>query len=138
MKQMEYDDSGVTRILHVEDCNGEQIVVLNVRGTHPCAYVSMSLSDELAEKILKLDCSYYYFGTSNDSYVHGGFTYGEFGKPFKDDKIRDSFWLGWDYAHLGDYYAGGLPCSSYEKQWTTEEIVEEARSIAGHVEFYDD
>jgi len=138
MKQMEYDGSGVTRVLHVENCNGEQIVVLNVRGSHPCAYVSVSLTDELADKILTLALPYDYFGTSNDSYVHGGFTYGKFGKPFEAEEIRDSFWLGWDYAHLGDYCADGLLHRFYEKEWTTEEIVEEARSIAGNVEFCND
>jgi len=61
MKQMEYDGSGVTRVLHVENCNGEQIVVLNVRGSHPCAYVSVSLTDELADKILTLALPYDYF-----------------------------------------------------------------------------
>lgn len=136
MKPMEYDGSGVTRLLHVEECNGEQIVVLNIRGSHPCAYVTVPESEAKVD-LSKLEYAVYEYYTVEDAYVHGGFTYGEYGKPFESDEIRTAFWLGWDYAHAGDYCGGrmGLFMRADDKKWTTEEIVEEAREIAGHVKY---
>lgn len=144
MEPMVYDGSGVTRLLHVEECNGEQIVVLNIRGSHPCAYVTVPES-ETKVNLSKIENEIYdYYYTENGADVHGGFTYGKYGKPFESDNIREAFWLGWDYAHLGDYccYGEGLPSmfkpKAYEKMWTTEEIVEAARDVAGHVKYDED
>ena len=60
--------------------------------------------------------------------MHGGFTYYGEVAWVADDKKK---YLGWDYAHYGDYvgYEQLLP-SQYRnggKKWTTEEIYEEVK-----------
>lgn len=48
---------------------------------------------------------------------HGWFTYFENG------------WLGWDYAHMGDFVNNGLTSHLEDKRWTIEEISEDARRV---------
>ena len=88
-------------------------------GTHPCAYVELPKEHK------------YYGKCEGDAWdlninVHGGITFGEFGLNGVADS--DTFLLGWDYAHFGDYHTGayGL-CGS--KKWTTKEIFEEVKDV---------
>ena len=47
------------------------------------------------------------------------------------DSEKDGFWLGWDYAHCGDYtcigYNGSIlfPPREHEHMWTTGEVLED-------------
>lgn len=59
--------------------------------------------------------------------VHGGVTYGHV------NVAGDTHWLGWDYAHAGDfmpYYAekpGSMPWSeAHDKRWTLDEVTAHA------------
>lgn len=94
-------------------------------GTHPCAYISC----EGKIKDLK----------SYDDFlipVHGGATYlGDLGEPTKT-------YVGWDYAHGGDYlgddvfYEDDEEMKEYiasKKKWTTEEILEEVYSAIDEI-----
>lgn len=62
---------------------------------------------------------------------HGDFTYEGWGIPpilkhsFRTDD--DSFWLGWDYAHFGDYFIEGLDITG--KKWTRAEVEAHARAV---------
>ena len=65
--------------------------------------------------------------------MHGGITYSEDGLYIKDGQIIDGWFIGWDYAHCGDYmgYYEKIPGSLRlgEKKWTTEEIRENVQEV---------
>lgn len=62
--------------------------------------------------------------------VHGGLTYSGEAYWKEDD---GSFWLGWDYAHAGDYTSFGYNTSK-SKKWTTSEIRDEVLSVIKQLE----
>jgi len=74
-------------------------------GTHPCAYVQIPKDHML-------------YNVGYDSIridVHGGLTYAGLGKG----KEEGEYWIGWDYAHLGDYYDHDkITTVSGDKKWT--------------------
>lgn len=121
LKQMIY--GGESEVLYHEEDNGYGIVILNVRGSHPCAYVTYPGIWGIE------DCDQAWI--EDEVEPHGGFTFlGEFDEWTGIDKT----WLGWDYAHLGDYVYSGIDILPFrydvdEKKWTTEEILEEARAV---------
>lgn len=94
-------------------------------GTHPCAYIS-------CEGKIKGLKSYDDFLVP----VHGCAIYlGDLGEPTKT-------YVGWDYAHGGDYlgddvvYNGDEEMKEYiasKKRWTTEEILEEVYSAIDQI-----
>lgn len=109
---------------------GYPFVVLSL-GTHPTAYVCLPKGHP-------------YFGKDYDDMdidVHGGLTYAN--DTVATSTIKDRWWIGWDYAHLGDfmgYYSGpdyepGGALHQYkhlhesEKRWTRDEIIEEAKAV---------
>lgn len=133
MKDMVYNGSGKTELLFATTFNDVDVAIMNIRGTHPCAYIR--IPDERLKNLEENGLDYYNYDNWN-ALVHGGFAYcGK--KPHKS--LRDGFWLGWDYAHLGDYYY--MPPSPYgswhdtEKKWTTEEILKEAALVILTLEF---
>ena len=116
MKEMKYQTTRLQKgeILAEGEYKDHKYVILNL-GTHPTAYVALNKDIENRDSIN----------------VHGGITYngpalwGEGGKEY----------IGWDYAHFGDYYGAdelmskyGI-CYSENKRWTTEEIFEEVKSV---------
>ena len=119
--------------------NGFEIAVINIRGSHPCGYVNVP------ESFLKK------FGTPDLDYdmwfadgAHGGFTYASRELETKNF-LSNGFWLGWDYAHLGDYICfvnsiTGKPESykhEYDHEYTTEEVIKDAHSVVETLQ-YDD
>ena len=88
-KQMEYSIHRKREILFEGTYLGYQFYILNL-GTHPTAYVEIPETSTLYEK-----------GYSEiDIEVHGGLTY----SSYELADIKDNSWfIGWDYAHLGDY-----------------------------------
>lgn len=84
-------------------------------GNYPTAYVEAT-----KEQINK----FYDYG----KVVHGGFTFGDT-LPGDDS---DKTWLGWDYAHAGDYvtsWANSPIIQLYEEphKWTVPEIMEDIK-----------
>lgn len=124
LKQMIYGSGKSEVLYHEKDTDGYGITILNIRGSHPCAYVTFPGID------ITGDCEQFWI---DDKVVepHGGFTFlGTLGDWTRIDDI----WLGWDYAHMGDYTWSGIDISPFrydvdEKKWTTEEILDEARAI---------
>ena len=129
--EMEYlkDPSGrYSKILCRGIRKGYRFVIVSY-GTHPCAYIS--LSGKL--KGLK---SYDDFLPN----VHGGATYlGTLDRVVGTRTVR---YVGWDYAHGGDYigpdivYEGDEEMKEYiasKKKWTTEEILEEVYSVIDEI-----
>ena len=87
------------------------------RHEYPCSYI------ELGKEYEGISC-------------HGGVTYSGRGVPGFEDVTRSTHWIGWDYAHFGDYIAfmpghGG-------KRWSTEELVKEVHEVIDRVKEAED
>ena len=87
-------------------------------GTHPVAYV-------------KIPKGHYFYQIKNKEILydypmpcHGGITFA--GTPYTQDYQfnEDDLWIGWDYAHCGDFYREGSG-----KKWTKEEIKNEIKTV---------
>lgn len=92
--------------------NGHEYLVITY-GTHPCAYIR---ADKLTSKQIE----------TIDENCHGGITFPL--QKFSGKNIKNLYgkWVGWDYAHFGDY-VGYSDCEG--KVYTTEEIINEVKSI---------
>lgn len=73
-----------------------------------------------------------------DIEVHGGITYSEDHLWISDSKKIDGWFLGWDYAHYGDYagYEDKLPIElrTEGKRWTTEEIFKDVKEVCYQIQ----
>lgn len=59
--------------------------------------------------------------------VHGGFTF----LGILPNNGLNGLWIGWDYAHCGDWIQSMKPSEDLlnhynEKKWTTQEVLDEA------------
>lgn len=97
--------------------DGRKYVIVSY-GDHPCAYVKVPKNTKY-DHIL----------------VHGGITfYGKLRQVYGD---RAGYYIGWDYAHDGDFLgcmlamqdAHMMPWFTELKRWTTEEILEDVKSV---------
>jgi len=129
MKPMEYKGERNSEILYEGEYNGFNFRILSL-GTHPCAYVNLP-KDHIYFKRnyehMDIDC-------------HCGLTFSEIGICETIPDKKNEWWIGWDYAHAGDYY-GNIPeftklrnllCEekkSTNKKWTTEEIYGEVKNV---------
>ena len=118
---MIYSGNGKSDVLYFEqNDDGTGIVVKNIRGSHPCGYITFP-------KIEMLNGDYDSLWLEN-SYAHGGFTFlDRLSKG--NEEYFEGFWIGWDYAHYGDYCCYGPDFESEGKMYTTEEIIEEANKM---------
>lgn len=114
-KQMEYGIERKIEVLFEGTYKGYQFYILSL-GTHPTAYIEIPKESKL-------------FGKDYDDInisVHGGLTYAD---DHLQDIKKDTWFIGWDYAHLGDYFGfdslfdTGINRKS--KKWTTEEIFDD-------------
>lgn len=113
-KDMEYQYDRKVEILMEGKYKNYQFYILNL-GTHPTAYVEIPRGSNLFGKDYnEIIC---------DIDVHGGLTYAD---DHLQDIKKDSWFLGWDYAHYGDYTGCEeiLPATirTGGKKWTTLEI----------------
>lgn len=99
---------------------GYPFVILSL-GTHPTAYVCLPEGHPYFGKELDATGEY-------DINVHGGFTYAR--NHVATSTIKDRWWLGWDYAHLGDFipHLPGYERDD-EKKWTRDEIIDEVKDV---------
>lgn len=118
MKEMVYGPEPKREVLHCGKYRDHKFCILSL-GWHPTAYVECKLPDCDSYEDERLD------GVS----VHGGFTYLDTANWPTDDP--DTKYLGWDYAHWGDYcgYYEKLHVKLFSKRWTVAEILEEIRSV---------
>lgn len=124
MKEMIYDGSGKTEVLHVErNEHGQALAVVNVRGSHPCGYIQFPELEKVES------CDDLWIGNDKEWVdIHGGFTY----LGTLENLGLSGKWIGWDYAHCGDWTQSMPPYDDMfshedERKYTTEEIVETAR-----------
>ena len=120
MKEMVYQSTRKKEILYEGTYKNYYFVIVSY-GTHPCAYVEIPKNHAYYKKDyneLDIDC-------------HCGLTYSDDLShviPNKDD----SWFIGWDYAHAGDYMGFDAMFkfdTSKDKKWTTKEIYEEVKSV---------
>ena len=97
---------------------GFDFYVLNL-GTHPCAYIDVS-ETELAGKYyddINIDC-------------HCGITYACETLATVD---KSGWFIGWDYAHIGDFVSRTTYFDIEGRRWTTEEIVVECKMVIDQI-----
>ena len=105
--KMEYGTERIRKVIATGCHKGHQYVVMS-QGTHPCCYVAFPNGKAVNTDLI--DC-------------HGGVTYTKDHLP-GDTPISGVYWIGWDYAHTGDW----IWFDPWGKKWTTEEL--EAECIA--------
>lgn len=102
-------------------CRGYQYIVVSY-GSHPCCYIRLMESDKFYNSEyddIPLNC-------------HGGLTY----KSSNGLQGKPGTWIGWDYAHWGDYVylgPGFNSLASDEKRWTTDELVADCKRACRHL-----
>jgi len=94
MIEMEYNFSkrNESVVLDEGKYNGHDYIIMNVHHDHPCCYIIIPNGNKFYEvnyDNIPLDC-------------HGGLTYGSHCNP-KSGKEDSNWYIGWDYAHLGDH-----------------------------------
>lgn len=119
MKEMVYKAESGFELLATGESNGFPWGIVSY-GVHPCAYVGVTdehplwRKDSMDEECFAVNC-------------HGGVTYG----GSYDEIAKGRWFLGWDYAHLGDYSGSsakiGMPDDG--KRWTTGEILNEVLQV---------
>lgn len=121
-KEMKYSPERKVEILCQGKYKNYQFYILNL-GTHPTAYVEIPRKHKLFEKK--------YEGIDID--VHGGLTFSE---DHLQDIKNNSWFIGWDYAHFGDFFGTDLlfNFNTFEKKWTTEEIFDDVVSVIDQLE----
>lgn len=102
------------KVLENERYKGFKYYVISW-GTHPCAYINVT--DTIFEGLDDWTCNI-------DLPCHGGITYSDIGIV---TITRCGRYIGWDYAHYGDYSGRCVTMSYIEmgKRWTTKEIIAE-------------
>lgn len=120
MRDMVYSKESKREVLDTGYCLGFLYYIMNL-GTHPTAYI-------------KIPKEHKYYGKDMeaiDIYVNGGVTYSKEGLSISENQRIDGWFIGWDYAHYGDYTGFDLMLpEQYKnggKKWTTQEIYEEVR-----------
>lgn len=93
-------------------------------GAYPCAYVDVSNTSLANTDYHEIDIE-----------CHGGLTYSRDYLSAVDTEKSDGKWyIGWDYAHCGDYTFNPYRNISdiggeWQKRWTTGEIIAECRAV---------
>lgn len=129
VKSMVYDAKRKHEVLDSGKCLNYNYYIMNL-GTHPTAYIEIPKEHKLYSK---------HYGNI-DIDVHGGLTYSESYLWIDNEtELKDSWFIGWDYAHCGDYlgYEEMYPIEMQieQKKWTTEEIQEEVIDVWIYVKF---
>lgn len=124
MKEMQYQADYKREILDTGYCYGLVYYILNL-GMHPTAYIQIPSNHRLYGK----DYDEIYNEVGID--VHGGITYTKDYLYISDNQKIDGWFIGWDYAHYGDYagYEEKFPenLRTNGKKWTTKEILNEVK-----------
>ena len=121
-----YNSLGITRDLADDSYRGYRYIIRSCRGDHPCCYIQIpedhpwylktyrNMEDEAEKAIAN--------GTPCPPYinVHGGITYTD------NLNMRNTWWIGWDYAHMGDYchaFAERFGRKKSDHVYTVDELI---------------
>lgn len=111
MKDMIYKSEREEELLDRGTYKDHEYFVISM-GTHPCGYVKLnSENPKIAENV---PC-------------HGGVTYNRNYLMIPNEGKLDGKFIGWDYAHYGDYIGYDEPYTGMT--YTTEEIVYECMRV---------
>lgn len=100
-------------LLYKDNYKGYNFYIVSY-GAYPCTYIGIPKGNK-------------YYGVSfsevKDLNVHGGLTYSGVLLPH-DERFTDYWYIGWDYAHAGDYvgYLDDKFMIDYHK-YSTEELI---------------
>lgn len=128
MNEMIYTTKRKIEILDSGYCLGLLYYILSL-GAYPCAYVRIPQEHEFYKKD---------FG-SIDIDVHGGLTYSRDYLWVSENQRVEGWFIGWDYAHYGDYLGFVKFYSidiNQDKKWTTEEIYKDVKEVCYQVQKY--
>lgn len=131
LKPMKYETERNKTILAHDVIDGIEFYIISL-GTHPCAYVRVPSTNSISKM------AFSWLDLSDKIFCHGGVTWFENHLPDRKTYI-DGMWLGWDYAHAGDYYGyrwNDTENDTETKKWTTEEIFEEVKNVIEQVKSY--
>jgi hypothetical protein len=123
MKEMIYKTKHQIEILDKGVIEKFEYAIISM-GLHPCAYIKLNKNHKF----------YNMHHNDIDIQCHYGLTYSASGLHSTPDE-QDVWWIGWDYAHIGDYFGCDLLfkntslCSKNQKKWTTQEILEEVKDV---------
>ena len=120
MKEMEYSEKIKREVLDTGYCLGFLYYIMNL-GTYPTAYIKIPKDNKYYGKNMR----------EIDLEVHGGVTYSKEGINISENQKIEGWFVGWDYAHYGDYTGFDLLFPEHlrtgGKKWTTEEIYKEVQ-----------
>lgn len=122
MKEMKYQAERKKELLDSGKCMGYNYYILNL-GTYPTAYIEIPKNHK------------YYLKNYDEINidVHGGLSYSDNYLIVENEKLTNTWFIGWDYAHYDDFigYELNYPLEfrTSGKKWTTEEIQEEVYSV---------
>jgi len=128
IKKMIYSSFKKREVLASGKCCNYNYYILNL-GAFPTAYIEIPINHKL----------FFNHYDNIDIDVHGGLTYSKSYLWIDDEiELKDSWFIGWDYAHFGDYlgYEEMYPVEiqTNGKKWTTEEILEEIVGVCKQLE----
>ena len=130
MKEMEYGNNKF-EILDKGNYKGKDYVILNMRGSHPCAYVQSNINYYDREKYPGYDepahCGFTFYNTLS----HWQY---KVNLDEETKKLFNKYFVGWDYGHFGDYTAPFFDypeelLSTEDKKWTTKEILDNVKEV---------
>lgn len=114
MKEMEYGTNRKIELLLKGKYKGFSFYILNL-GTHPTAYIEIPKEHKYFNKN---------YEEIEEIEVNGGLTFSSNKLHISETEKLEGWFIGWDYAHYGDYMnLGTYECEG--KKWTTKEILEE-------------
>lgn len=122
MKEMIYQANRKRELLDNGSCYGFEYFIMSF-GMYPVAYIKIPKNHPFYKKEYDDICK------ECDIEVNGGLTFSEDCLWISETEKLDGWFIGWDYAHYGDYIGSilGLLYSNVTdgKKWTTEEIRQE-------------
>ena len=122
-KEMKYTTHREYNMLAMGTFFGYDFFVVSL-GSHPCAYIDCGDTPLNSTQMNRIDC-------------HGGITYESNKLNLPMGEIEGNF-IGWDYAHYGDYagyeelYPHDLRVAD-EKRWTTDEMIHECYYVIDQI-----
>ncbi len=133
IKEMKYQTNRKVELLYNNIYKNYHYYILNL-GTHPTAYIEVTRHSHI----------YFQDYRELDINVHGGLTFsGNTLYLNEKNKITNSWFIGWDYAHTGDYvgyYEDFNNCGIFtinslrdDKKWTTKEIIKECENVINQI-----
>jgi hypothetical protein len=129
----EYNSNVVpNEVIKKDTYKNHMYVIYSVMGSHPTAYVRVNEG----EKWYDVDYDKISF-TWPGCNPHGGFTFSDF---VNEESFGEpgAYWVGWDYAHFGDYKSypldGILSMIDGAKKWTIEEIEADCKKVIDYME----